>query len=74
MTLSIDEIDFTQLSTTDRLLLAQAILDSVVVETEPNPLSPEDRAEMDRRLRAVERGDEPCVQWADLRAQFLAGS
>lgn len=73
MTSHISDLDFSDLSSTDRLLLAQELLDSVLAEAEVHPLNDEQLAELDRRCAAIDRGESPCVAWDSVRDHFLSG-
>ena len=65
------EPHYLQLSPAERILLAQDILDSVVADANPEPLTPDQLAEIDRRIKAVEAGTMRCHRWSDVRDEFL---
>ena len=67
------ESDYLRLPPTERLLLAQAIIDSVVAEAQADPLAPEDLAEVDARCADIDAGRVKCVPWGDVRRDFLRG-
>ena len=67
MRVNLADIDFTGIPTTDRLLIAQALLDSVLADAHAEPLMPEQTAEMNRRLTDIEAGRVTCVPWDEAR-------
>ncbi len=62
------EFDFSAMATTERLLLAQQLLDSVL--TESCALSERDLAEIDRRIADIESGKVVCVPWDEVRQRL----
>ena len=68
---SANEFDFTALSTVERLQLAQALLESVL-ETDANPFTPEQTAELQRRLDDIEAGRGSFEAWESVRERLLA--
>lgn len=71
MTQSVKDIDFSTLSPVERLQLAQALLDSVL-EAEAEPFTPEQMAELDRRLADVEAGKGTFEPWETVRERLLS--
>lgn len=72
MTISLDDIDYLHLSTADRIILAQDILDSVLAEAEAPAFTPAQLAEFDRRCAAVDNGTMATHRWDDVKDQLLA--
>lgn len=70
---SIEDIDFTQLSPTERIQLAQALLDSVLQESHDELLTDEQMRELDRRLAALDNGTMQCQPWPQVRDDLLGG-
>ena len=67
----IQDIDFSQLSPTDRVLLAQELWDSVVAENVVPPTTPEQRAEIERRIALVDAGEMGTSTWTEVKARIL---
>ncbi len=63
-----DEIDFSLMSTPERLMLAQRLLDSVLAEA--TPLSDAQLHEMNRRAAAIDSGEAVCESWDALRGRI----
>jgi putative addiction module component (TIGR02574 family) len=59
---SADDFDFTALSTVERLQLAQALLESVL-QTDANPFTPEQMAELQRRIDDIDAGRGSFETW-----------
>jgi len=57
-----------QMSIEDRLALAQRLWDSVVAELERQPLTPEQRAELERRVAAADANPDAGIPWEVIRA------
>ncbi len=68
----IQEIDFSELSSADRLQLAQALLDDLMLDDRAELFTPEQLAELDRRLAAIENGAMPFESWEMLRERLLS--
>lgn len=66
-------IDYLQLSTAERILLAQDILGSVLAGADAEILTPEQRAEVGRRVADIRAERVTCLSWDQVRDQFLAG-
>ena len=60
-----------RMSAAERIALAQEILDSVVAEQLPPPLSEAKRQELERRLAAHEADPSDVVPWAQVEAEAL---
>lgn len=67
----IQEIDFSDLSTADRLQLAQALLDGLTLDGQPELLTADQMEELDRRLATIEDGTMPFESWEMLRERLL---
>lgn len=74
MTRSLEDIHYLQLSAAERLLLVQDILDSVMAEAQAEPLTSEQRAELDRRCTQIDAGSVTCLPWEQVRVGFVNGS
>lgn len=72
MKLSLEDIDYWNLSIADRLVLVQDILDSVLAETCAEPLTPQQQAEIDRRCAALDGGKMQCEPWEAVRERLIA--
>ncbi|HVX12051.1 MAG TPA: addiction module protein [Pirellulales bacterium] len=68
---SIADIDFSTLSADECILLAQQLWDRVYDETQAIPMPAEQRAEIERRLAAVNDGTMPVYPWEDVRRRLL---
>ncbi len=68
----IQEIDFSELSSADRLQLAQALLDDLVLDEQAELFTAEQLEELDRRLAAIESGTMPFESWEMLRERLLS--
>jgi putative addiction module component (TIGR02574 family) len=68
----VDLTDILDLSVEDRITLAQRIWDSVAVDPGAVPLTPEQRAELVRRLDEFEREPDDVVGWDEAEARIRA--
>ncbi len=64
---TLTELGVDTLSVADRLALAEALYDSVEAELAAQPLSPELRAELDRRLALAEADPNRGIPWEEVR-------
>ena len=71
MTVPINDIDLSALSPAECILLAQELWDRVHGETQTLPMPCEQRAEIERRLAAVEAGTMPLYPWEEVRQRLL---
>jgi putative addiction module component (TIGR02574 family) len=67
----VQEIDYTTLSPTERLILVQDILDSVVMQAGGEVLTPDQIAEVERRAADLADGTLECVPWEQARSHVL---
>jgi putative addiction module component (TIGR02574 family) len=67
----VQDIDYTTLSPTERLILVQDILDSVVVQASDDVLSPDQIIEIERRAASLADGTLECVPWEQVRSSVL---
>jgi len=65
------ESELRALSPAERILLVEEIWDRIAAEPASVPLSPEHRAELDRRLDVLEKNPDPGRPWADVRTELL---
>jgi putative addiction module component (TIGR02574 family) len=63
MPISINEIEFSSLSLTDRLILAQRLLDSVTSQAVNIGIAVEDLAVLDKRAAGIDAGAVNLVPW-----------
>lgn len=61
-----------QLSTSERIALAQEILDSVFAEQPPPALSEAKRQELERRLKEHQANPADVIPWEQIEAEALA--
>lgn len=64
------DIDISNLTPAERILLAEDLWDSVVAEQNAPPLLPELQAELQRRLDAADRGEATYSTWEDVKRCF----
>ena len=62
-----------QLPVSERIRIVAAIWDSIVDSPEPVELSDEQKAELDRRLEALEKNPDEGSSWAEVRARLWPG-
>lgn len=72
MTPTLQSLGIDHLPAEDRLALAQAIWDSVEREIENQPLSEEQKSELDRRLAAHAANPGAAIPWERVEAEALA--
>jgi putative addiction module component (TIGR02574 family) len=68
---SVNDFDFTSLSPVERLQLAQALLESVL-ETDAEPFTGEQMAELQRRLDDIDAGRGSFEPWETVRERLLS--
>jgi putative addiction module component (TIGR02574 family) len=71
VSLIVNDFDFSRLSAEERILLAQELWDSVHQDAQAAPLTPQQRAELDRRFSQLESGEVPGIPWEQLRESLL---
>ncbi len=64
--------DFSKLSTSERILLAQALWESVQKEARTIPLDPQQQGEVNRRFEQLESGEAQGVAWGQVRKALLS--
>jgi putative addiction module component (TIGR02574 family) len=69
---SLEDLGIDRLSIEQRVALAQEILDSVVAERSPSPLSEAKRQEIKRRLDDCATNPDDVVPWEQIEAEALA--
>lgn len=69
---TIQQLGLDRLSLEDRLAVAEAIWDSVAHEAEAAPLSPAQRAELERRLADSIARPEAVTPWEVVKARAVA--
>jgi putative addiction module component (TIGR02574 family) len=69
------DFDFTSLSPAQRIALADTLYDSAMLEVDAiaSRLSPEQLAEVGRRIADVEAGTVELAEWDDLYADLMRG-
>lgn len=71
MALSIGDIDFSALSPAERILLAQELWDRGHEQAQALPMPADQRAEIERRLAAVDAGTMPVHRWEEVKKRLL---
>lgn len=64
--------DFSQLSSAERILLAEDLWDSVAAEDNAPPLTPAQQEELQRRLEAADRGEMTYSPWGHIKRRLLS--
>jgi len=67
------DLVLTSLSTPERVELAQELWDSVHANAYAAPFTPEQLAEIDRRIAAIDAGEMACEPWETARERLLRG-
>jgi putative addiction module component (TIGR02574 family) len=62
--------DFTQLSVPERIQLVEDLWDSVAAETPPLTLTPDEVAELERRLAELDANPESGIPWEQVKADI----
>jgi putative addiction module component (TIGR02574 family) len=62
--------DFTELSVPERIQLVEDLWDSVAADTPPLTLSPEEVAELERRLAEMDANPEAGIPWEQVKADI----
>ncbi len=70
----IDEIDYSHLPAAERAALAQELWDSVHADSCAAPFTPEQIAELDRRMAALDSGEMNAEPWEAIRGRLLRNS
>lgn len=70
MTLNLAELDLAALPPAERILIAQALLDSVLFESPSTPLSPAQLADLHARIADVDAGRVATVPWEASRSRL----
>jgi putative addiction module component (TIGR02574 family) len=70
MAMSKSALDFRSLSIPERLRLVEEIWDSIAQDAETLPLSPEQRAELDRRWAEHEADPATALPWDEVRDEL----
>jgi putative addiction module component (TIGR02574 family) len=65
------ETELRTLSPSERILLVEEIWDRIAAEPATVPLLHAHRAELDRRLDALEKNPDPGRPWAEVRDELL---
>ena len=69
---TLEDLGIDRLSVADRILLAQAIWDSIPADNLPPALTAAQRQELDRRLADAEANPDDVVPWEQIRDEALA--
>ena len=72
MTPTLESLGLDRLSRSDRVTVANALLDSVSAEIEPVPISDELRRELSRRVDDDDANPDDVVPWEEVKAQARA--
>lgn len=70
---SIHDAALALLSLPERVELAQELWNSVHAHACEAPFTPEQLAEIDRRVAVLDAGQEPTIPWAEARTRLRAG-
>jgi putative addiction module component (TIGR02574 family) len=70
MTASHKDFDYTQLSTAERILLAQELWDSVLDAKAVPATTPTQRTEIERRITLADSGQMPGSPWSEVKAEL----
>ena len=70
--MSIEDLVIEHLSIDDRLALAEQLWTSVADEMERQPLSDEQRAEIERRIQDADNNPDRGIPWETIRAEARA--
>ena len=62
--------DFTDLSVPERIQLVEDLWDSVAAETPPLTLTPDEVAELERRLVEMDSNPEAGIPWEQVKADI----
>lgn len=62
--------DFSHLSIPERLQLVEDIWDSIARDAQPPPLTPAERAELDRRWAEHTRDPDSAIPWEQVRDEL----
>lgn len=68
MSISIRDIDYSQLSLGERTVLLHDLIESIRTEADAHALTPEFRAELERRLAEMKTGDVSPLSWEEIRS------
>lgn len=69
---TLEELGIDKLSTDERLMLAQDILESVMEERPGSSLTPAKREELRRRVAELDANPTDVVSWEDVQASIQA--
>ncbi len=67
------DIDIASLTPAQRILLAEALWDSVAATQTAPPLTSAQREELERRMAAADRGEMKYSSWAEVKRRLLSG-
>jgi putative addiction module component (TIGR02574 family) len=72
MATTLQDLGIDRMSIEDRLSLAQQLWDSIVADLERQPLTPAQRAELERRVAAADADPGAGIPWEVIRAEARA--
>lgn len=72
--MNLRHIDLSTLSIEERVALAQELWDSVNADAHAAPFTPEQLAEIDRRIAAADAGELVGIPWDEVRQQVFRNS
>jgi putative addiction module component (TIGR02574 family) len=72
MSSTLDQLDINRLSIEERLALAQQLWDSAAADLAQQPLTPTQRAELERRVAAADANPSEGVPWEVVHAEAKA--
>ena len=62
--------DVADMSVAERILLAEDIWDSIAADSKAVPITEEEKAMLDRRLRAMRKRPRPGSTWEEVKARL----
>lgn len=60
------------LSLAEKILLVESLWDEIAEEAREQPISDAMKEELDIRLQAIDSGDNPSVEWEEVKKRLLA--
>jgi putative addiction module component (TIGR02574 family) len=70
--MDIGSVDFSNLSSVERLQLAQTLIDGVLLESKTEMFTDEQLAELDRRSAEIDSGTATFEPWETVRDRLLS--
>lgn len=67
---NVDLSEILRLPVSERIAVVQQIWDSVAADADAIPVTPEQREELDRRLKEHEENPDDVVEWSDVEKRI----